>query len=361
MKISLLLFCLLLGSSCSNYKWYKGNTHVHTILCGHADSSPEVVTQWYHDHDYNFLVLSEHNKFIDPDKVKMPANKREDFILIPGEEVTGKRHVHTTALNVKKLVPWDFTDKQRSNIIQRHVDDIHAAGGIAILNHPNWRSAVTPDDIKPVKGLYMFELFNNKWEESDFSEHHDLHPSEEVLWDRLLSSGMLMYGVGSDDAHKFKEFDFKASNPGRGWVMVRAEKLTPEHISQAMWNGQFYTSTGVYIKEHRINQKKLTVRVDVDQTLKELSKDIVRQGKKVPGQQAGFTIELIGYKGKLLKTVKGSKAEFKLNHNSPYYRVKVTYTQHHPTQGHEAYFAWYQPIFMDGRVEKLRAASQHQH
>ena len=31
----------------------------------------------------------EHNQFIDPQTVKMPTNRREDFILIPGEEVTG--------------------------------------------------------------------------------------------------------------------------------------------------------------------------------------------------------------------------------------------------------------------------------
>ena len=61
--------------------WYMGNTHAHTKICGHADSSPDVVTKWYHDHGYNFLILSEHNHFIDPDTVQLPLNKRDDFIL----------------------------------------------------------------------------------------------------------------------------------------------------------------------------------------------------------------------------------------------------------------------------------------
>ena len=65
--------------------WHKGNTHVHTKLCGHADSTPEVVAQWYHDHGYNFLILSEHNKFIDPTTVKLAGEIRDDFLLIPGE------------------------------------------------------------------------------------------------------------------------------------------------------------------------------------------------------------------------------------------------------------------------------------
>ena len=51
--------------------WYKGNTHVHATLSGHVGSTPEFVAQWYHDRGYNFLVLSEHNKFIDPTTVKL--------------------------------------------------------------------------------------------------------------------------------------------------------------------------------------------------------------------------------------------------------------------------------------------------
>ena len=39
-------------------KWYKGNTHVHTVLCGHADSTPEFVAQWYHDAGTTFSSLA---------------------------------------------------------------------------------------------------------------------------------------------------------------------------------------------------------------------------------------------------------------------------------------------------------------
>ena len=67
-----------------------------------------MVAQWYHDHGYNFTILSEHNRFIDPTTVKLSGEVREDFILVPGEEVTGRKHIHTTAMNVGKLVPWHF-------------------------------------------------------------------------------------------------------------------------------------------------------------------------------------------------------------------------------------------------------------
>src|SRR3954453_17862800 len=90
--------CLLVGprratAAEPELHWYRGNTHAHTVRCGHADSEPEAVAKWYLDREYNFLCLSEHNQFIDPATVKLPDDRRKDFILVPGEEITGK-NVH---------------------------------------------------------------------------------------------------------------------------------------------------------------------------------------------------------------------------------------------------------------------------
>lgn len=333
-------------------QWYKGNTHVHTVLCGHADSSPEVVTKWYHDHGYNFLILSEHNKFIDPKTVKMPENLRDNFLLIPGEEVTGKRHVHTTAMNVRGLVDWGYTDKDRWKVIQKQVNDIENAGGVTILNHPNYRNELTPEDVYPVERLYMFELFNNLWENRKFKDDDPLHPGEEVWWDRMLTKGMIMYGVGSDDAHKFKKYTLTGSNPGRGWVMVRSSSLTPNAITAAMFNGDFYASSGVYLKEYEFRNNVITIEVDTEETAKEMAKPIVRQGKKITEGQEGYNIQLIGKNGKVLETVMGTKARFNINSDSPYFRVKVSYTHKDKERGLEGYYAWCQPVFTDGRVAK---------
>ena len=69
--IPALLVILLIPCLVHSKSWYKGNTHVHTTLCGHADTTPDAVAQWYHDRGYNFLILSEHNKFIDPSTVEL--------------------------------------------------------------------------------------------------------------------------------------------------------------------------------------------------------------------------------------------------------------------------------------------------
>ena len=226
----------------------------------------------------------------------MPIPLRNDFILIPGQEVTGIRDVHTTAMNTKGLVPWGDLPKPRSKVIQNQVDRIEKQGGVTILNHPNYKNALTPKDMLPVERLYMFEVFNNSWWESDFSEYHEDHPSEEVWWDRLLSAGMVMYGVGSDDAHDFKEYDFKKSNPGRGWVMVQADKLDSESITRAMFHGDFYTSTGVYLKEYTVLRDKIIVSANAKETIAELAKPIVRKGKPAPSQKFGLKLSSLATK-----------------------------------------------------------------
>ena len=85
-------------------KWFKGNTHSHTTLSGHADTHPDTVALWYFERDYNFLILSEHNQFIDPDHVHLPVGRRNDFILIPCEEVSELEEVHATGMNMQKKV-----------------------------------------------------------------------------------------------------------------------------------------------------------------------------------------------------------------------------------------------------------------
>jgi len=41
-------------------RWYKGNTHTHTINSD-GDSTPDQVVRWYREHGYQFLVLTDHN------------------------------------------------------------------------------------------------------------------------------------------------------------------------------------------------------------------------------------------------------------------------------------------------------------
>ena len=73
-----------------------------------------------------------------------------------------------------------------------------------------------------------------------------------------------MYGVGTDDAHRYHTFAPKQANPNRSWIMVRARHLTPESIITAMNAGDFYCSTGATLKDVTFENNTLTVQIDPD-------------------------------------------------------------------------------------------------
>jgi len=344
--LSILFFATAL--SAAEPQWYKGNTHTHTILCGHADSSPDVVAQWYLDRGYNFLCLSEHNQFLDPKTVNLPEGRRADFILIPGQEITGS--VHTTALNVPRMIPFKFTSKKQFEVIQNHVDGTNEAGGAPILNHPNFRWAVKADDILPVKRLHLFELYNGHPTVNNWGD--ETHPSVEKIWDKLLSDGLVVYGVSSDDMHDLKKWGQKVSNPGRGWVMVRSASLTPDAITNAMKQGDFYASSGVMLKTVSITTSNYAIEVDETASKKELESPVLLTHRVEAGSVDGWHIEFIGKDGKVLKTVQGTKGDFALTPENPYVRCKITFGRK-AEAGTDQIYAWTQPAFTDGRVQKL--------
>src|SRR5512132_2460078 len=79
-------------------RWFKGNTHTHTLESD-GDSTPDEVTRWYKEHGYNFLVLSDHNVRTSIDALNAKYAARGTFPLRPGEEVTSSFeskaiHVH---------------------------------------------------------------------------------------------------------------------------------------------------------------------------------------------------------------------------------------------------------------------------
>jgi len=352
--ILLLLNWTLVQSQGKKLKWYKGNTHTHTVLSGHADTHPDTVALWYLERNYNFLILSEHNQFIDPQSINLPKDRRKDFILIPGEEVSDYKHIHTTGMNVSREVfpqyPNELStvkDNRFKNfkiyLMQKHADSIRSANGIPILNHPNWNSGASAADIQKVEGLNMIELYNGHPDVNNWG--NEKHASMEKKWDSLLTAGRKIYGVSSDDAHFFKNWAVDESNPGRGWVMVQSNALTPNAITDAMVNGNFYASSGVILKKIIKNKKYYKVEINVDSSLEEL-KSTLLVGFKTAKEAEGFSIEFISDAGKVIQGSKGNSAKVKIPKGVQNVRAKIIYSRA-LTSGNEQFFAWTQPIFLN--------------
>jgi hypothetical protein len=300
-NLLLAVFLLVSYSYAQEYKWYKGNIHTHTNRSD-GDEYPRKVVNWYKEHDYNFLVLSDHDmltetKYIDSDK-------EDDFLLIPGEEVScnfEKRPIHINGINIKKLVLPQH-GKTAGEVVQNNVDAIHEAGGISMLNHPMWRRSLSAKDVINLKGCELLEIFNLA-ETNTFAAGGS--PSMEMFWDSLLSNNIVIYGTATDDAHNFVgEFSSRKSNPGRGWLSVRSTEFTADAITAAIKRGDFYASSGLVIKDITITDKEYKLVIATNPIL-------------------NYSTFFIGKDGKILKEDYSPTPSYEFKGDELYVRAKV--------------------------------------
>ena len=359
----------------SQGRWYKGNTHAHAgmLLDGivpHGDSSPASVARWYRDHGYDFAAITDHNRFTDPSAPELARIQSRDFILIPGVEITsdyrfpgatqdGERAVHTTALNVREAPSADFANTPSRDILAAHIERTRAAGGIAIVNHPNYHNEIKPADLLGLDGFRLFEVFNGEIEAHNEAGAGRL--STEQLWDTLLTAGARVYGVAADDAHYFKLPDLLThyrgtfTMPGSGWIMVNARELNVPAIVGAIEKGHFYATTGVILKEVAYDPRHYRIAVDLPATEASLASAFVTEAARcTPSSRApGLTIELIGRGGQVLLRTQDDKAEIDVEPADGYVRARVTLVAVLKTRLDEVatpheFKAWTQPVLATG-------------
>src|SRR5262245_57597844 len=89
--ITMLELAVALGTDARTQgaRWYKGNTHTHT-LNSDGDSTPDEVVRWYRSHGYQFLVLTDHNFLTSVDGLNALHAANDKFLVVKGEEVTDK-------------------------------------------------------------------------------------------------------------------------------------------------------------------------------------------------------------------------------------------------------------------------------
>lgn len=316
--ISVLILGIALPLSSQAKRWYKGNTHCHT-LNSDGDEYPRRVIRWYRDHGYNFIAITDHDhvtevKYLDTDD-------KDDFLLIQGEEVSDSFEgtpIHLNALNTKTVI-----DPQKGGSIvetlQNDIDAIHKAGAVPQINHPNWKWSFTDVEMSQLTDILLFELYNICYDCNNFSAGG--HSGMEAIWDRILSRGIIMYGVASDDAHDYLgEFHQKNSNPGTAWIMVRAEKLHPDAILAAMERGDFYATVGVMLKDIQITGEEYRIEIE-------------------PYRDNAYTTLFIGKDGKILAESYDTTAVYRFKGDELYVRARVLESS--------GKFACTQPVFLD--------------
>ena len=304
-------------------RWYKGNIHTHS-LWSDGDDFPEMISDWYRQRDYNFLAISDHNTLqngqrwmkrsdvlkrggkevlnkyearfgkawvetrgeadhpdsevrLKPfDEYRYLLEQSEQFILIPGEEVSDSfegKPLHMNATNLgETLRPVGGSSMREAieNNIRQVLEQEKKLGREILmhLNHPNFHYAVTYEDLAYAVSEKFFEVYNGHPSINHLGD--DKNPSVERMWDLInhIRVNKLGYppilGLGTDDSHNYH--DHGGSRPGRGWIMVRSRYLTPEHLIKAIEAGDFYASSGVTLEDVQWDQEKNVLSVKIQAT-----------------------------------------------------------------------------------------------
>lgn len=301
-------------------RYWKGNLHTHS-LWSDGDDFPEMIADWYKQHGYQFLALTEHNIIAEGNKwVDAAANatrttaiekyvnrfgarwvdfrpaaggKREvrlkplaeyrtlleepgRFLFVPAEEIShsyAKRPVHINGINLRDPIkPVDGKDMIETIAVNlRQVGEQSrktSRAMIAFLNHPNFGWGVRAEEMLAVEELKFFEVFNGHPSVRNYGD--DLHASCERVWDVALALRLgkyslpVVYGMATDDAHGYHAYGLGKVNPGRGWVMVKSRHLTAESLVRGLESGDFYASTGVLFDEIRREGDELRLTIHAE-------------------------------------------------------------------------------------------------
>lgn len=303
---------------------------MHTAFSGDSETPVDEALAWYAEHDYDFVVVTDHNH--------VTVGHHHEMLVLPGVELTQNLRrcvpepgpgfsclLHVNALVVdphhEGPVPLQaFGIPSRLDVFTDSMTRARQLGGIAQLNHPNFHRAANAELLSALadRGLRLFELAN----EAVDSENEG-PPSTEAVWDEVLSRGHRLWGTATDDSHHYRDAETvraagRVAHVGdRGWVMVHASR-EPTAIRTALRDGAFYASNGVELATLTVSDQ---LRIETAEP---------------------HTFELIGRRGESLGTERGTSMRFDVRTlaEGDYVRCVV--------RDDEGRRAWTQPVFGPG-------------
>ena len=300
-------------------RWYKGNTHAHTLKSD-GDSTPEEVAKWYKENGYNFLFITDHETITPVQELNREFGVAGEFSVFTAQEITdrtGGKPYHVNALGISSVIMPNRNTAPVQNV-QINIDAVRKLGGVPQVNHPNFGWALSAGEIAQLKNVSLIEIFNGHPLVNNLGGGG--FPSVEAIWDTVLSTGKLIFGVASDDVHTVRKLgDARQPTPGHGWVMVRTAELSQKAIAEALDHGDFYSSTGVELESYSAERDSITIAVKKERWSK-------------------YVIQFIGGGGKVLAEKLDSPASYRIRGNEGYVRVKILESN--------GKAAWTQPIMV---------------
>lgn len=229
------------------------DTHIHTLThSGHGDATIEERMVTIVGEGIELAIATDHNKYIDYDKVAREVGARSFFTPVRGCEVTTPRghfNVFPIAPDAKAVshqqTNWKelFADIRKTPdvevIILNHARDLHS--GVRPFAIENHFALQGENAVGWELGFNAMEILNSAATQSDGMQlTHD--------WMALLNSGKNVVPIGCSDSH-----DVARHFVGQGRTYIRCDDSRPESLPleaclKSLANGQSLVSYGVFVR-----------------------------------------------------------------------------------------------------------------
>lgn len=306
-------------------------------------------------------------------------NEPGKFLMIPSEEISSswKRAKTATSpelggpVHINLTNPREFVGPAEGNdaveVMDKVLESVHAQREktgqpmFAHINHPNFRWGITAEELTEVKRERFFEVYNGHPGVNNEGDAARL--SMDAMWDVMLTRRLtdlklpVVFGVGVDDSHHYHQMAIGKSNPGRGWVMVRAKHLTAESIIKAMEEGDFYSTSGVTLTDVKRQKNQMSVAIKTEPGVTYRTQFIgTRKGTStaselvpLPADQPQRTLPHRRYSkdiGAVLSEVSGANASYTFRGDEIYVRAKIISSKPkvNGSVADEFETAWTQPL-----------------
>lgn len=297
------------------------------------------------------------------------------FLVINGEEVTttwgdGEQRHWINVFNTPAPIPAQHNDGSSSDAMRQTFDAGEAAAAesgrevLTYLNHPNFLWNATAEDIAAVPNLRHMEIHTALNSCNTYGD--ELHASAERIWDITLTlrlgemGGDVIYGLATDDCHTYAPHHSMGLTalPGRAWIMVQTEWLTPDHIMAAVNQGRFYASTGVTLADVQADVDGIHVVIEPEPEVSYTTRFIgTRNGCDMAsspvvdaqGNELRTARQYGAEVGCVLAETTGTSATYDFDGDELYVRAVITSDVSHPnpTIPGDTKKAWTQPVLPD--------------
>lgn len=219
--------------------WFKGNVHMHTT---HSDGRLTVAeaAEFYAGRGYDFISITDHMvPYVGADSSDDLPLVVLDGIELHGEDDQGS-FFHAVCIG-------DVSGIEKETSFSVAFGKAREQGCLLIWAHPHWSDNTVAEGMR--HGFHGLEVYN-------CSSHRAYGKGNAAFhWDAVLRKGYGLLGFATDDSHFVEGVPLEAG----GWIMVNAPECSMEALTDSIWQGNFYSSSGPEFKNIYIEKRNRIV------------------------------------------------------------------------------------------------------